>query len=379
MDITQEMYNVAKQRQRNIHIKINLLNFNFATVNEISGYALSVPEIQEDANSDIRKTCSISMVVKGTDFNVQEGGQIFLDKYIQIFIGVDSLRTQETIWFNQGIYLINQPTYEFDASTDTLTFQGIDLMAKLTGMRNGNLEGADFIIKAKEKIREVIIDTLKKSGFERYIIDIDDKESEVPIEIRISRGGTTYDILNELKKLYPSYQMYFDDDGVFHYEKIPNGDNEVITVDDDIWNKVLIRLTKNVDFESVKNVIEVWGAEHSTGQYHAIVKDENPKSPFYVKGNVGEIRIVLTDGEYANIPSDELCKDRAEYELYLRDKILDNITIECVPIYFLRSHQLINITLPKETEPKQYLIQSISTANTQTITCNRYYPLYPSI
>lgn len=379
MYVSQDMYNVTLQPSRNIHVKINLLNFQFATVNEISGYALEFPRISEQASSDIRRTCDVSICIQNQDFDVKAGGQIFLDKYIQVFVGIDSIRTGETVWFNKGIYLINQPTYEYDATTNTLSFQGVDLMAKLTGMRNGNLEGIDYIVENGADIREVVVATLTEAGFNRYIIDIKDGQNITPYEIRISAGGTAYDILSQIRDIYPMYQIYFDIDGVFHYEPIPNGQNENIIVDDSLWKPLLRKVIKNVDFESVKNVIEVWGAEHSTGQYSAIIEDDNPDSPFYVLGSTGKIRIVLSGEDYSVIPSDDLCMQRAEYELYLRARLNDTIDIECVPIYFLEVNKLISITLPNETTPTQYMIQSIDTSDTQSINCSKYYPLYPVI
>ena len=194
MIVTQDMYDVCLQKQRNLHIKINLLNFQFLTVNELSGVVIESPQITQDANSDIRRTCNISMCVKDSDFDIQAGGQIWLDKFLQIYIGVDSIRTRETIWFNMGIYLINSPSFNYDSETNTLSFEGLDLMSKLTGIRNGYLEGIPYIIPQDSNIKETVIDLLKQSGFTKYIIDIPEEHSKTPYEIKVDIGGTVYDI-----------------------------------------------------------------------------------------------------------------------------------------------------------------------------------------
>ena len=59
---TQQNYNTAKQNIRNLRVKIDLLNFNFQTVDAIEGNVIS-GSINIDANSDIRRTCDISLVV----------------------------------------------------------------------------------------------------------------------------------------------------------------------------------------------------------------------------------------------------------------------------------------------------------------------------
>lgn len=458
---TQDMYNVSQQQSRNIHVKINLLNFQFQTVDELSGNTLEMPQITEDANSDTRKTISMSLVVEGDEFDIRSGGKIWLDKYVQIYIGIENIYTDEIVWMNQGIFLINEPSFSYDATTNLLAFQGIDLMSKLTGMRNGYLEGVEHIIPIDSNIKDSVVSTLKLAGFEKYIIDIDEAENKTQYEIKIDIGGTVFDILKALSSVYPFYQIYFDEDGVFHFNKIPTGDSESVVADDNIWKQIYISHTNAVDFSAVKNSIVVLGKSYdvkyfgatvtvSGSQYttsianlttltddiiigavlpsvvnnptlkinnfavypivnedgspavipegdryyvvtykknkyyflgyqqpEGIAKDENPDSPFYINGTTGEIRFVLYGGDYDVIPSNSLAKQRANYELYLRARVTNQIMIQCVPLYWISVHTLINFTLPNEIAPKKYMIQSISTGDTQTITASEYFPAYP--
>ena len=86
MDITQQEYRVAKQNGRIIHTKINILNFDFQNVGEISGVVLEGSTYSIDATSDIRRTCNISLVPKDNSFNIEYGGKLWMDKYIQVFM-----------------------------------------------------------------------------------------------------------------------------------------------------------------------------------------------------------------------------------------------------------------------------------------------------
>lgn len=459
---------------RNLRAKINILNFNFQTVDEISGNVLD-GNIVEDALSDIRRTCDITMVVTNGEFNVQPGGQIFLDKYIQIYIGVDNLYNGTTQWFNEGIYLIDQPTYNFDPSTSTLNFQGYDLMCKMTGLRNGYLEGIPTVIPQGSSIRESMISTVTQlGGFTKYAIQ--ENPQTVPYDIQIDPGGTVYDILVALRDILPSWQIYFDENGVFRYEPIPNGNNEPIMVYDDTWNQVVLSENINTDFSMVKNVVEVWGKTLDPAHYgeatvsgsiyqlsiadvtayrenmlygftvpsivtnpqlqinslaaldivnedgtaavipeadtyyvvkyqqiqgeteddtvenflfmgyqqpYAVAEDDNPDSPFYVDGPVGSIRVVLQGGEYDNIYTNDLALQRAQYELWKRTRLEDNVTLSCVPIYSLKTNMVVSRTLTNQTEPTLFIIKNISTnlsyEGTQTVQMVTYYPLYPNI
>lgn len=270
MNISQVDYNVLKQPFINKYIKLNILDFEYNTVYEISGNVTSC-SVSVDADSDLRRSCSISMVVTNSNFDIKSGSPIWLDKFIQPFIGYYNIQTQEIQWYNQGIYLINQPTWEYNPVSNTLSFQGLDLMSKLTGLRNGNLEGIPTVIEQGENVREVIIATLEEAGFTKYIVaeceNSDGTIQEIPYEIQINQGGTVYNILSELRDILPQYQIYFDIDGVFHYDLIPSGDDDPVLIDDDLWNNILASENINTDFESVKNVIEIYGKTHDVSYY----------------------------------------------------------------------------------------------------------------
>ena len=61
--------------------------------------------------------------------------------------------------------------------------------------------------------------------------------------------------------------MYFDINGVFHYELIPSTDSDPVRMGMDVWTPNLISEQVAVDFEGVKNVIEIYGANHETDNF----------------------------------------------------------------------------------------------------------------
>jgi hypothetical protein len=272
--ITQSQYNTAHQNIRNTYIRVDLLNFQFLTVDSLEGNLLK-GSVSIDANSDMRRTCNIELVVTDSSYNVQAGGKIWLDKYIQIYVGIDDIRTGEISWTNMGIYLINQPSYSYDAQTHTLSFQGVDLMAKLTGLRNGyvtGLAGEDkVLLSVGQNIREIIIGILKENGFNRYVVseckNIDGAIQDIPYEMEFEQGSTWWDVLEALRDILPSYQMYFDADGIFHYDMIPYRANDPIRIDLNTWDNNAISESVDVDFESVKNAIEVYGTIHEPDNF----------------------------------------------------------------------------------------------------------------
>lgn len=267
--ITGAMYNDAKKNIRDLRVKINILNFNMQTVDEITGVVLD-GNINVDATADIRRTCSLSLVVKDSTLELQPGGRIWVDKYFQVF--VDYLNSGD--WVNMGIYLVDAPSWSYDPGNSTLSLQGLDLMSKLTGQRNGYLEGIPTIIPQDSSIRDSMISTLVDlGGFNNYVIE--DNPQPVPYEIKIDQGGTVYDILSELRDITPNYEIFFDVDGVFHYQRIPSGQNEASYIQDDMWKQIVLSESTSVDFGEVKNVVEVYGMSHDPSHYGEATVDGN--------------------------------------------------------------------------------------------------------
>src|SRR5574344_149782 len=89
---TQLEYNLAKQKVRIIYYKIVLLNYQFQNVGEVSGDTIETPSFTIDANSDIRRTCSVIFTPRDSSFDIKQGNKIWLDKYVQIFVGQKDIR-----------------------------------------------------------------------------------------------------------------------------------------------------------------------------------------------------------------------------------------------------------------------------------------------
>ena len=372
---TQTDYDLVQMNTRNAKIKVELLNFNFQTISSLEGKTTS-GSIEVDANSDIRRTCNLSLVAKDIDKNmISEGGELWLDKYIKIYQGIDNPRdNNKTVWWNMGIFLINNPNTVYSAADHTISFEGLDLMAKLTGRRNGQLPAVATLVPAGSKIAEVVKKTITQlGGFYNYIIE--DEGLEVPYDIKMDMGATIYDLLAELRDLYSNWEMFFDVDGVFHWQKIPNGEKEAVVVNFNEIQPLIISDNVDIDFENVKNNIIVYGRLLDTGeQIMATASDTNAESPFCIS-KVGQINYIVDD---ERIYSNELAKDRADYELYLHARLNDSISLEIVPIPWLND---VNIKIAYTNEKigieGEYLIQSLSIpldiGSSMTITASKIY------
>lgn len=273
ISLSQADLQILKQKNTALYLKIQILSLEsgqYKVDDEISGSLMDL-SIDVDADSDLRRSCNLTLIVVDDKFNAEPGSNVWLDKYIKILVGYNNILTGEIQWYNQGIFMVNAPSWTYDATTNSLSLQGLDLMAKMTGLRNGYLPGVPTLIPEGSNVRDAIIATIKLAGFEQYVVEecknVDGVIQEVPYDIQIDRGGTLYNLLEELRDILPNYQVYFDIDGIFHYEPIPADKDEPITMTDSILQDVLIGEDVNTDFESVKNVIEVYGRTNEVDYY----------------------------------------------------------------------------------------------------------------
>lgn len=374
-------YDLSQLKVRNQRIKVDLLNFNFQTVNSLEG-KVTDGSISIDATSDIRRTCNITLVVEKSEDMIAPGGQVWLDKFIKVYVGTDNPRNNnETVWNNMGLFLINNPESVYNATTNTITFEGLDLMAKLTGRRNGQLPAVTTVVPAESKVADVVKQTITQlGGFDKYIIQ--DAGYEIPYDIKKDMGSTIYDLLVEIRDLYSDWEMFFDVDGVFHWQQIPNGINEPVVLDfNQLKQKVIISETIDVDFENVKNYIIVYGRLLDNGeQVMATSIDTISSSPYNVD-SIGQINYIVDDERIYN---NDLAQQRADYELFLHARMNDSITLEIVPLYWLND---VNVKIAHTNKnvgiEGEYLIKTLEiplgVGNNMTITAIKVYPKEPEI
>jgi hypothetical protein len=287
----QKQFDTTLQSIRNIDCKLFVLDYDYTVLDEISGKTESV-SLSVDAESDIRRTANINIALKDdsrqTNSNIfywQVGNPYWFDKYIQIYVAIQDVQTQEFVWVNEGIYMVNSPSISYDATTNNLSFEAVDLMSKMTGLRNGQLEGMTYTIPVGSTITGALKTLLVEQGFDKYII-FTPPYDYVPQEIKIDIGGTAYDLLCELRDINANWEMFFDVDGVFHFQQIPSGkvivdpiiDEEgepTPVVDQTMWDKLNVSYELDTSFEDVKNYVEVLGKVHEPHEYGTVTIDSD--------------------------------------------------------------------------------------------------------
>ena len=316
----QKQFDTTLQSIRNIDCKLFVLDYDYTILDEISGKTESI-SLSVNAESDIRRTANINIALKDdsrqTNSNIfywQVGNPYWFDKYIQIYVAIQDVQTQEYVWVNEGIYMVNSPTISYDATSNSLSFEAVDLMSKMTGLRNGQLEGMTYTIPVGSTITGAIKTLLIEQGFDKYIV-FDPPYNYVPQEINIDVGGTAYDLLCQLRDINSNWEMFFDVDGVFHFQQIPSG--KVIidpesgeegeptpVVDQTVWDKLNVSYNLDTNFEDVKNYVEVLGKVHEPNEYGTAtikggsldLKLANPTKSYLNNEWIIGIPVIATEG-----------------------------------------------------------------------------------
>lgn len=282
-----------------VKLTVQITDKNFQNAINIKN-VIDFPSYSINADSDLRRTCSVSVYPSDSSYDLKQNGKFWLDKYFTIFIEASG-EGEYLYSTNLGYYLIGNPQKVYSPTENKLTFQGIDLMAQLTGLRNGNLEGMSYVVPQGSNVRQVMIDLLAEFGITKY--KIEELPITVPNDINIGVGGTAYDILSQLRDLLPNYQMYFDTNGYFCFNKIPSGDDEPITIDDSLWDLILLDYKKSTDYDSVKNSIEVIGRTHEIQHYFENVELENDS--YVVRYEEGDVVPNVLMGEKIALYTDK--------------------------------------------------------------------------
>lgn len=288
MYFTQEQVDTIQLPIRGKRLKLEVLNTDFQTLATLEGIAVG-GSLQKDATAFVRRSGTIQMCVpnvasadtfidyvEGITINVN--GKIWLDKYVKVWTGIDNYNQPygeepKTVWYNFGICLIDQPVRAFSSAGYTMTFNLIDLSAKLNGDRAGQLavtttifprisgyDGNEKPIYTKtENALASCIEELTE--FKKYTIyPIPEKWATLPYDIKIEVGGAIYSALEQFLNILNGWQMYFDNEGVFTVEPIPSGANDIVYP----FNLQLnVSDTNSVDFNNVRNQVIVYGKSHN--------------------------------------------------------------------------------------------------------------------
>lgn len=260
---TMEDYDLFSQHIKNISVKIEILNSEFAVIDYIIGNLIS-DSFSINVDSDIRRTISLVLRISKEYDMLDETKKIWLNKLIRVWIGEEVLSTGKIKWYNFGTMTFDNVTYTTNTTDYTLQINCIDLVAFLNGSIKGTITSPVKIPAYDEETKEpiTIFEALKYTitqlgGLSKY--NIYDNKLEIPYDLEFDAGSSVWDIVTEINSLQAGYECFFDEEGTFFYKPIPTTENDPVVLSEGMMKQITINEQITDDVTTVKNIIKVYG------------------------------------------------------------------------------------------------------------------------
>ena len=249
---------LLRSHNKHVRVKATLLDDNYNEVENITGRVKSAPyDIAGD--SAIRRTCSLTLSVPKKDQINLDFERTWIKRMVRLSCGISNrlASDDEFTWYPLGTMLMVDSNSLYNATTQEIKMSLVDLMAALTDSR-GSQMGLGMKFPAGSSVRGALIAVVTEfSPYKRY--NIPEFEDTIPYDIVIEAGRYPYDALKEILDLFPYYEMFYDNEGIFTVQKIPMKIEDPVDMGSSFLDDMLISESRSVKFTDIKNTTEIWG------------------------------------------------------------------------------------------------------------------------
>ena len=254
---------VLKQPNRKQIVKIDLLNNRELIVSTLIGVVID-GGISISNKSAFRRNGSLSLLVHNSQLTPSPTSPIWLDKRVSISVGIESY-AYGVIWFNLGRFAYTGCNIVENIEDTVINLDLSDYMSFLDGTLGGRTTTKIKMIDKDTKINQAIKGILTGlCDFSIENLSLNGRDLVLPYRIEKAQGITIYELVKEISNLYMGYEIFFDTNGFFIFQKIRNGKS-----DEYIWNfdemDYSISKNTNIDFTKVFNDIWIYGHTDNYG------------------------------------------------------------------------------------------------------------------
>lgn len=130
-------------RNKRLYVKIIVLDKNEQPIRDITGRVGTGSSINISGTSNMRRTCNLTFVADETDNDLEDVDNLLsLNKKVRLQVGLENTidpQYDKIIWFNQGVYVISNPSLDHTTSGVNISLSLKDKMTLLNGEAGGNL------------------------------------------------------------------------------------------------------------------------------------------------------------------------------------------------------------------------------------------------
>lgn len=310
--------------------------------------------INFDANNHNRRSANITLKNLDKRYIPSSNSKLWLNNKIRFKAGY-KYDNDKYLWFDQGIYVLGNPNILSSSSQKEVSLQLNDKWLLLNGEISGKLQNK-YVIPVDTSIDEVVKSIIFDLTAEtKYIIEPINELT--PYTIEKPAGSTIADLLIELAELY-SCEVFYNNQGYLVFRKALQPKDIELTPY--TWSYktegLYLQSNRELDWTNIRNSITVYGIyNEDTGEQYMATSTDYSGSELSVD-KIG----LRPDVIELNLWSNDLCQQRADYELFNRIKAQEHVRLDIIPNYSHSLEDVIQITDEFNGCEGNYLIQQIS-------------------
>lgn len=311
-----------------------------------------------------RRSLKISMVNANNKWKPKfNTGLVQIGSKFRLDIGF--IYNQTAYWKQMGVFLLKDPNMVHESSNQTISFSLCDKFGLFDGTLLGKTGLKDIIPVGVPMYQAFVTMVTADKGngqpFDMKPISFNSKYRNqlTYYTIKQDAGNTLSEIFTDLGDTISS-DVYYNEYGNMCIE---SNVNEFINANLPlVWHftedcRDRISVSFNESSSNIVNSVLVKGNIVNGYQFSASAKNTNPLSPTCIQYR-GELFDVISD---QHLYSDELCRDRAQYELLARTRSTATINISCPFLPIFDVNQAVLIDLPNDgIENELYAIDTLN-------------------
>lgn len=263
----QKNLDLLRSHNKIIRMKVTLLDTNYMEVETLTGSITGYPIYDIDGESDIRRTCSLTLCVPAKEQLQLDFEKTWNNRMVELACGIYDIDSSDYVWYNLGRMLMVNGDSRYDATTQEIKLNLVDLTAMMTQERGSQI-GETYPFHAGDDPKNLIEGVLSDNTIfsDAEVCEFDDT---IPYDVSSNQGDYAIDVLHLIFDLFPYYEFFYRADGKFIVQQIPTKISDPVDIGTNIIDDILISETRQTDFSKIKNTTEIWGRSIS-GDYIAI-------------------------------------------------------------------------------------------------------------
>ena len=316
-----------------------------------------------EKQNGVRRTSSFELSNIGKKFN-DFVEHLTIGSKFRVSIGEEI--DGNTIYFNEGVFLCDDPTVYGGNGDCKITISGTDKWSVLNGQHGGVLEGT-YTVEKGSTVGDFIRRTLRLNIVNDPItplIHSDVESKEITYDITKSEGSTIADVFLDVA-LNMNLDMFYDEHGRLNVVPIAEAENRTIIRRFAPEDYSYISASKTYNNERICNSVLVVGenAANSNSPVRFELVNNDPDDPNSVV-NVGVKKVYKVSEYTSGIDTEEKARWRAAYELRnIREKFF-SANIEYVDVMHLDVDQIVELrdsSIPgSDDDDCRYVIVSLN-------------------